>query len=340
MSKIKTMERMEEGFVQVQLQAKKEVDAYMLELIEQCPQALTCMQDKRSSTKFLYDVKERLSVREVLNLWRFQRKDALEFLHKLFSILQSVDQKLPVVANLDMIFIDGQMESIQVLVLPIHEHFNAENDWTKFLDSILQNIQVTDGDAFYGWLYRFVQSEPKSARAINQVLSQVEEVHLFTQLKQAYMARKEAPVLAKENQARMMQELNRLRLAQHCSSGEEGSKSVETTKSKRNDTVVLFARKEKNGYLKDEQGELYPLQKETRIGRGASCTLVLEEPAISLEHALLVEKEDGFYLQDLDSSNGTYVNGERLKKKEVLLKERDEIMLANRQMMFTMKKSK
>lgn len=334
------MERMEEGYVQLQLQAKKDVDTYMLELIEQCPQALTCMQDKRSATKFLYDVKERLSIKEVFALWRFQRRDAMEFLHKLFSILQVVDQKLPLVADLDMIFTDGQMESIQVLVLPIHEHFNAENDWVGFLESILQEIQVCDGDAFYGWLYRFVQSQPKSVRAINQVLSTMEDVRLMTILKQMYMAHREAPMLMKENQARIVQELNRLRLAQHCSSSEEMTLQPDAPKKKRNDTVVLFSKATKNGYLKDENGEFYPLQKEMLIGRGEGCHLCIDEPAISLEHALLTQKEDAYYIQDLGSSNGTYLNGEKVKKKEQMLKEKDEIMFANHRMSFIMKKSK
>lgn len=338
MSKVKSMERMEEGYVQVQLQAKKEVDAYMLELIEQCPQALTCMQDKRSSTKFLYDVKERLSVSEVLALWKFQRKDAMDFLHKLFSILQVVDQKLPVVADLDMIFMDGGMESIQVLILPIHEHFNAENDWTVFLESILKRIQVVDGDAFYGWLYRFVQSQPKGVRAINQVLSQVEDIKITGILRQMLQARREAGSLLQENQARILQELNKQRLAQRCSPSEEITTQV--SKAKPNDTVVLFAKKARNGYLKDEQGELYPLQSETLIGRGENCTLCLKEPAISLEHALLIQKEDTFSIQDLDSSNGTYVNGVQIDHKEVQLKEKDEILLANHRLIFTTKKAK
>ncbi len=49
------------------------------------------------------------------------------------------------------------------------------------------------------------------------------------------------------------------------------------------------------------------------IGRGADCNLRLSAPQISRRHCFLRVGRDGVSVTDLDSSNGTFVDGERLK---------------------------
>ena len=44
------------------------------------------------------------------------------------------------------------------------------------------------------------------------------------------------------------------------------------------------------------------------IGRGAGCRIHLPDPDVSERHALLILRDGTATLQDLDSSNGTYVN--------------------------------
>ncbi len=50
----------------------------------------------------------------------------------------------------------------------------------------------------------------------------------------------------------------------------------------------------------------------TVVGRASACDLSVPTTNISREHCLLVLKEDGWYVEDLNSSNGTYVNKEKL----------------------------
>lgn len=57
-----------------------------------------------------------------------------------------------------------------------------------------------------------------------------------------------------------------------------------------------------------ERIPLYPNGK-IRIGRNANtCDIVLDDMSISRSHAFLMEKEDGFHIQDDISTGGTYVN--------------------------------
>lgn len=49
------------------------------------------------------------------------------------------------------------------------------------------------------------------------------------------------------------------------------------------------------------------------IGRGSDCNLRLSAPQISRRHCFLRVSRDGVSVTDLDSSNGTYLDGNRLK---------------------------
>ncbi len=51
---------------------------------------------------------------------------------------------------------------------------------------------------------------------------------------------------------------------------------------------------------------------EYTLGRSRGCGVVLRDPSVSRGHALLSVREGTVTLQDLQSSNGTYVNGRRL----------------------------
>jgi hypothetical protein len=48
------------------------------------------------------------------------------------------------------------------------------------------------------------------------------------------------------------------------------------------------------------------------IGRGADCQLILDDDYVSTRHARVVAGETGLYIEDLGSTNGTYVNGARI----------------------------
>ncbi len=54
------------------------------------------------------------------------------------------------------------------------------------------------------------------------------------------------------------------------------------------------------------------LKSETVLGRQAECDVLLTEGHASRRHARLVQAEDGYWLEDLGSSNGTFINGNRI----------------------------
>ncbi len=55
------------------------------------------------------------------------------------------------------------------------------------------------------------------------------------------------------------------------------------------------------------------LADEVLVGRDQFCDIVLQNHTVSRQHARIVRASDGFYIEDLGSLNGTYVNGRRLE---------------------------
>ncbi|MCX8064425.1 MAG: SpoIIE family protein phosphatase [Candidatus Hydrogenedentes bacterium] len=66
--------------------------------------------------------------------------------------------------------------------------------------------------------------------------------------------------------------------------------------------------------IREGSGEKIPISSAMVIGRTRECNLVLEDPAVSRRHFEIVPRENGIYLKDLGSTNGTYVNGHRLSE--------------------------
>jgi pSer/pThr/pTyr-binding forkhead associated (FHA) protein len=61
------------------------------------------------------------------------------------------------------------------------------------------------------------------------------------------------------------------------------------------------------------------------IGRSPDAGVFLDDVTVSRNHALLVRRRDGLYLDDLGSLNGTYVNRRRIESH--LLADGDEIQV-------------
>lgn len=64
----------------------------------------------------------------------------------------------------------------------------------------------------------------------------------------------------------------------------------------------------------EHHGEVYALDEETTVGRGGGCAIVLTgDEFVSTVHARLFRRGDDVYVEDLNSRNGTFVNGHQVE---------------------------
>jgi two-component system, cell cycle response regulator len=65
-----------------------------------------------------------------------------------------------------------------------------------------------------------------------------------------------------------------------------------------------------------DAGRVVPLHPDvTVIGRAKTCALLLPDPGVSRTHASIREVDEGWLIEDLDSKNGVYLDGERIRSR-------------------------
>jgi signal transduction histidine kinase len=83
-----------------------------------------------------------------------------------------------------------------------------------------------------------------------------------------------------------------------------------------------------------DQGTRFQLDGATiTLGRGTSNAVQLHDTEVSREHAEFRKRGSAFVIRDLDSSNGTYVNGRQIKEQE--LASGDQLQLGRTLLLFT-----
>lgn len=68
------------------------------------------------------------------------------------------------------------------------------------------------------------------------------------------------------------------------------------------------------------------------LGTSGECSLVLEGESISAKHASIRYEDERYLLRDLDSRNGTFVNGEEIAAHD--LEENDVIVVGDAKLKF------
>ena len=71
------------------------------------------------------------------------------------------------------------------------------------------------------------------------------------------------------------------------------------------------------------------------IGRSAESTIQIQDPTVSNHHAIIEERDDRYWLIDIKSSNGTFVNGTRIT--EALIVDGDVIHFGTHKKVFANK---
>ena len=78
----------------------------------------------------------------------------------------------------------------------------------------------------------------------------------------------------------------------------------------------------------------YGVKENTLIGRSKKCDIYIKDPFMSKENTLIYLQEGRFYIKDMGSTNGTFVNGKQLLEKPAKLKDSDKITIGGVDFLF------
>jgi hypothetical protein len=95
--------------------------------------------------------------------------------------------------------------------------------------------------------------------------------------------------------------------------------------------VLPAARKQNWAWLRPKGTGLrsgFPLNKDhVIIGREVKCAIMLNDNSVSRQHSSITRLAEGYLIRDMGSSNGTYVNGQRVQ--EYLLQDGDRVSIGD-----------
>jgi FHA domain/zinc-ribbon domain len=123
---------------------------------------------------------------------------------------------------------------------------------------------------------------------------------------------------------------------------QKGEPAVETTQALGPDEVVELADHHELGLEGPalvvragggRAGESFrPAGERTRIGRSPDCDIFLDDVTVSRNHAVLIEEDGRFVVEDQGSLNGTFVNRRRIDRAP--LQEGDELQVGKYRLTF------
>ena len=82
------------------------------------------------------------------------------------------------------------------------------------------------------------------------------------------------------------------------------------------------------------EGKTFPIICQITIGRDKKSAIRIDDSFVSKEHALIQKIKDAYFIKDLNSTNGTYLNEQLMEKdKYYKLKKFDKIRIGKTEIM-------
>ena len=86
--------------------------------------------------------------------------------------------------------------------------------------------------------------------------------------------------------------------------------------------------------------EKYPLSGDDKIGRGEECSIRIDDNFMSHVHSRIFKDNGIYYIEDMDSTNGTFVNGDMLSEDALELLDGDKIGIGQLEFVFLLMEDK
>lgn len=297
---IQILER-DEGHLLLQLKDMKNFDPGVFTQMEMDETCIRCVLMNQALGIISYQTQGLISLNDMLSQYQFKKEEGLTFLCDLFRSIIAVNRNKPILLHPDYVFATKYGDSFRFISLPIHlENPYSDNEQNiAFLQNVLKIYQAQSHFEIPGYICCFMKSAefslPNLILGLENLVQVKKEKKFFFRKRRVHSFRVSEP----------FQPLYK----------PESVEPVKETVFDDNKTHLIGQPQTQFSYLLI-QGENVPLRTENvLVGRSMACDIRLENESISLKHAKLICQDNKWYIQDLKSTNGTYLNHKKVQRK-------------------------
>ena len=284
-------------YLNVELKDKKLLDLDMFDRMANDDYCLPCILKDPYSCLISYSLNGFIPLEDFFKQYVFEKEEGYLFLHTLFEQAIASNRNKPILFEPEYVYVSCYGDQFGFVAVPIHIDgwlFQKEM-CVKWIEYIARHIQTNSAFELIGFMIAFLDSDEFSLT--NLVLG-------LDNIKRLYYPKKRFSFHRNKMESFKVK---------------EPIKPLYVTPIR--DTSILektqFLNVETsfNAYL-DFNSQKYALSNEVNIvGRAYVCDIRFEDSSISLKHCKITCSENRYYIQDLKSTNKTFLDGKEVKRK-------------------------
>ena len=293
------LESMNSQHLIVHLKDPKLLDVTIFNRLNNDDFCLSCMIQNEKKARIIYALNGLIPLDCFLEQYVFEKEEGYIFLRQLFEQAIASNRNKPVLFDPDFVFVSPYGDYFGFVVIPIQvdSWMFQKSMCQTWIEYIARKFKTTTAFEIPGFLLNFLKSDEFSLP--NLVLG-------LDNIRRFYYPKRFTFFASKKQQVFKVKEPIQAFVYEE---------KEEVNKDEMEKTQLLQVVYDFKAYLVYEN-EKYNLCNEVNIvGRAMSCDIRFSDRSISLQHAKITCVENRYYMQDLKSTNKTFINDKEVKRK-------------------------
>lgn len=301
----------------VQLCDPRALDLSVFDVMAADENALSALLLDQAAGTLQYQLEGMVSLETFLDQYTFENEEGYLFLGMLFETAIACNRNKPVLFYPDYIYVSPYGERVKFIVLPLAvESWMYQADALHFwIDYLCSHFKTTTAYEIIGYMIRLKSAPEFSLPALVSGLSMLKaqyhpgkwykpSLKRFVLREPVRPVQEAVPPAAFSSPAQEIQDPE-----------QERKQAAEKFLDMEEATQIIGSVQESSARL-EGNGDVYSLLfDDMLVGRGMQCQIRLQDPSVSIRHARISRVEDRYYIQDLKSSNHTWLNDKLVQRK-------------------------
>ena len=283
----------------LQLETPSHLEKEIFDRMRNDAYCLSCVLEDEKNAIIRYSIQNLVSLEDFLKQYVFEKEEGYYFLENLLERAIAANRNKPIVFDEKYIFLSEHGEDVYFTVLPIlvDQWLIQKDEMKAFVDYLSTHMKTETTFEIPGFLLCFMESPEFSLP--NLILGIKNIQRQYYPVKFSFFKRKkETTFYCKE--------------AIHSLCEYKVEEKIVSAGEK---TALLGMEYRNCAFLLKDEDRYDLIGEEMIVGRSMACDIRIEDSSISLQHAKISCVDQKFYIQDLKSTNGTYLEGKKVQRR-------------------------